>query len=164
MITVGNRTENVIFEEVEHILLPNEWNSCTLQVAALLVSLLIISLNGTIVNIILKQERKTFLDWMIVIDSHLCIGATLMHSWNTLETLLKHSWNTLEVLLRLFKHLPYFGWSDTPKWKLYCGRTDRVLLSLLKLNIAAEYWEKLRMTSRTKTKQPHYDGLRHYHN
>ena len=78
MITVGNRTENVIFEEVEHILLPNEWNSCTLQVAALLVSLLIISLNGTIVKIILKQERKTFLDWMIVIDSHLCIGATLL--------------------------------------------------------------------------------------
>ena len=77
MITVGNRTDNVIFEEVEHILLPNEWNSRTLQVAALLVSFLIISLNGTIVKIILKQERKTFLDWMIVIDSHLCIGATL---------------------------------------------------------------------------------------
>ena len=79
MITVGNKTENVItFEEVEHILGRDEWNSLTSwQIAAVMASLLIISLNGTIVKIILKQERKTFLDWMIVIDSHLCIGATL---------------------------------------------------------------------------------------
>ena len=78
MITVGNITENVIVEEVEHILEREEWSSLTRwQVAAVLASLLIVSLNGTIVKIILKQERKTFLDWMIVIDSHLCIGATL---------------------------------------------------------------------------------------
>ena len=94
-----------------------------------------------------------------------CTLETLLKcSWNTLETLLKHSWNTLETLLKPFKHLSYFGWSDAPKWKLYCGRTDGVLLSLLKLSIAAEYWEILRTTSRTKSKQPHYDGLRHHHN
>ena len=78
MITVGNKTEYVLVEKVEHILEQDEWNSLTRwQVAAVSASLLIVSLNGSIVKIILKQERKTFLDWMIVIDSHLCIGATL---------------------------------------------------------------------------------------
>ena len=77
IITVGNRTEYLRFKEVEHVLVRNEWSSLSLQVASLLVCLLIISLNGSIVKIILKQERKTFLDWMIVIDSHLCIGTIL---------------------------------------------------------------------------------------
>ena len=77
MITVGNRTEYLRLREKELILVRNEWSSLSMQVATVLVCLLIISLNGTIVKIIMKQERKTFLDWMIVIDSHLCIGTIL---------------------------------------------------------------------------------------
>ena len=77
IITVGNRTEYLKFREVELILVRNEWSSLSLQVASVLVCFLVISLNGTIVKIIMKQERKTFLDWMIVIDSHLCIVTIL---------------------------------------------------------------------------------------
>ena len=74
IITVGKISENLILEDIEHALLTEEWISVTLQVASLFVSLLIILLNGTIVKMILKQEKKTFLDWMVVIDSHLCIS------------------------------------------------------------------------------------------
>ena len=77
IIIVGNISENLTLEEFEHALLTDEWISVTLQVASLLVSLLIILLNGTIVKMILKQEKKTFLDWMVVLDSHLCIGIIL---------------------------------------------------------------------------------------
>ena len=77
IITVGNRTEYLRLGEVEHIFVRNEWSSLSLQVASVLVCFLIISLNGTIVKIIMKQERKTFLDWMIVIDSGLCISTIL---------------------------------------------------------------------------------------
>ena len=77
LITVENKTEYLRFGDVERILVRNEWSSLSLQVASVLVCLLIISLNGTILKIIMRQERKTFLDWMIVIDSHLCIVTIL---------------------------------------------------------------------------------------
>ena len=83
MITVGNKTENLTFEEVEHFL--GNWRDerhtprqiLFLQVTAILVSSLIFFLNGAIMKTILKQEKKTFLDWMIVIDSCLCISSII---------------------------------------------------------------------------------------
>ena len=77
MIRVGNGTETVWFQEVEHVLVTREWDSVTLRAAACLVALLILVLNGSILKFILKQTTKTFLDWMIVIDSCLCLGHIL---------------------------------------------------------------------------------------
>ena len=76
MTIIVGRLSDLILEDVdhEHALLTDEWISVALQVASVLVSLLIILLNGTIMKMILKQERKTFLDWMVVIESHFCMG------------------------------------------------------------------------------------------
>ena len=84
MITVGNKTENLTFGEVEHFL-GGIWRDerdtprqiLFLQITAILVSSLIFFLNGTIMKTIQMQEKKTFLDWMIVIDSCLCISSII---------------------------------------------------------------------------------------
>ena len=73
MITVGNKTETLKFKVIEHYLGRSDWDSATLQVAACFVSVLVFSLNGSIVKFILLQKRKTFLDWIIVIDLCLCL-------------------------------------------------------------------------------------------
>ena len=74
MIFLENKTETIIFEEIERYLEKNEWDSLSLQLAAFFVSLLVIFLNGSMVKFILKQKRKTFLDWIIMIDLCLCLG------------------------------------------------------------------------------------------
>ena len=71
MFTVGNKT--IKCEVIEHYLGKSDWDSATLQVAACFVSLLVFSLNGSIVKFILLQKRKTFLDWIIVIDVWVCL-------------------------------------------------------------------------------------------
>ena len=84
MISVGNKTENLSFEEVEHFL-GGIWRDerdtprqiLTLQIVVIFVSSLIFFLNGTIMKTILMQEKKTFLDWMIVIDSCFCISSII---------------------------------------------------------------------------------------
>ena len=84
MITVENTTDNLTFEEIEHFL-GGIWRderdtlgqTVTLQFAAIFVSSLIFFLNGAIMKIILMQERHTFLDWMIVIDSCLSISSII---------------------------------------------------------------------------------------
>ena len=74
MIYFENKTETIEFEEIERYLDNDEWDSLPLQLAAFIVSLLVILLNGSMVKFILKQKRKTFLDWVIVIDLCLCLG------------------------------------------------------------------------------------------
>ena len=74
MIAFGNnKTDTLKFEKIEHYLSGSEWDSVTLQVAAYFVSLLVFSLNGSLVKFILLQKRKTFLDWIIVTDLCLCL-------------------------------------------------------------------------------------------
>ena len=74
MIFLENINKTLRFEKIERYLDNDEWDSLPLQLTAFFVSLLVILLNGSMVKFILKQKRKTFLDWVIVIDLCLCLG------------------------------------------------------------------------------------------
>ena len=76
MVTLylGNKTNTIRLEDIEHYLTYNEWDSMTLQIATYFVILFMTLFNGSILKFMLEQKKKTFLDWIIVIDLSLCLG------------------------------------------------------------------------------------------
>ena len=102
MIYPENKTETIIFDEIERYLEKNEWDSLSLQLAAFFVSLLVIFLNGSMVKFILNQKRKTFLDWIIVIDLCLCLGYIIVLAMLVSNTCLNEVVCVIKIGLSFF--------------------------------------------------------------
>ena len=61
-------------ENIEHIFLDGvSFDNTIFLVASGLSCLTILTANGYLLHFIIKQPTKTFLDWMMVFDSILCI-------------------------------------------------------------------------------------------
>ena len=77
ILTTSNRSYEVLsFESIELFLMnekPSQFNSNLFLSACMFSSLLILINNGYLLYFLMKQLKKTFLDWMIVFDCTLCI-------------------------------------------------------------------------------------------
>ena len=72
-------SEEIQIGEIEHLFeanrgIINDLHSKIFVAAALVTFILIITTNGSLLQFIIKQPTKTFLDWMIVLDIILCFG------------------------------------------------------------------------------------------
>ena len=71
-----NATQTMYIEEIEHNILEHEHHGqdLTFMIIQLFSIIMILSTNGYLLHFINIQPSKTFLDWMIFIDSILCIS------------------------------------------------------------------------------------------
>ena len=72
-----NLIENLIIDQIEHVVHYDDTNLVNTQIfrACQLVSvMLILTTNGYLLQFIIKQPTKTFLDWMMILDISLCIS------------------------------------------------------------------------------------------
>ena len=72
-----NLIESLIIDQIEHVVHYDDTNLVNTQIfrACQLVSvLLILTTNGYLLQFIIKQPTKTFLDWMMILDISLCIS------------------------------------------------------------------------------------------
>ena len=75
-----NLTENLIIDQIEHVVHYDDKNLVNTHIfrACQLVSvMLILTTNGYLLQFIMKQPTKTFLDWMMILDTSLCISNIL---------------------------------------------------------------------------------------
>ena len=69
--------ENLIFEQIEHSVHYDDKNLVNTQIfmtGQLICVMLILATNGYLLQFIMKQPTKTFLDWMMILDTSLCIS------------------------------------------------------------------------------------------
>ena len=72
-----NLIERLIIDQIEHVVHYDDKNLVNTQIfrACQLVSvMLILTTNGYLLQFIMKQPTKTFLDWMMILDTSLCIS------------------------------------------------------------------------------------------
>ena len=67
-------SEQMQIVEIEHLLPENDNSSRIFLVAVMLTFVLIITTNGYLLYLMMKQKTKTFLDWMIILDIIFCFG------------------------------------------------------------------------------------------
>ena len=75
--SVSNLMENLIFEQIEHSVHYDDKNLVNTQIfmtGQLICVMLILATNGYLLQFIMKQPTKTFLDWMMILDTSLCIS------------------------------------------------------------------------------------------
>ena len=75
--SVSNLIENLFFDQIEHVVHYDDKDLLNTQIfraGQLICVMLILTTNGYLLQFIMKQPTKTFLDWMIVLDTSLCIS------------------------------------------------------------------------------------------
>ena len=91
-------------ENIEHIFLDGvSFDNTIFLVASGLSCLTILTANGYLLHFIIKQPTKTFLDWMMVFDSILCICNVV-----TIAYIVDEEYFEIGKNLNLCYFLPYF--------------------------------------------------------
>ena len=75
--SVSNLLENLVFDQIEHYVHYDDQNLVNTQIiraGQLICVMLILTTNGYLLQFIMKQPTKTFLDWMMILDTSLCIS------------------------------------------------------------------------------------------
>ena len=73
--TLLERSEKLIVDTLEHEFVDSGDDSMMflIKLAQWLTCFLILGTNGTMINFIMKQVSKTFLDWLVLFDCWLCL-------------------------------------------------------------------------------------------
>ena len=102
MLNISITLESVTFINIEHA-----FSKCSQDPTILLVSLigyiLILTTNISLIKFILNQSTKTFLDWMMVFDSILCLCNII-----TIAYIVDEEYFEIGKNLNLCYFLPYF--------------------------------------------------------
>ena len=74
----NDKVENVVFDDIEHLFVDHsaddDLDANIYLSISLIVYILIITTNGNLLYFFINQPNKTFLDWMMVCDTLLCIS------------------------------------------------------------------------------------------
>ena len=74
----NDKVENVVFDDIEHLFVDHsaddDLDANIYLSISLIVYILIITTNGILLYFFINQPNKTFLDWMMVCDTLLCIS------------------------------------------------------------------------------------------
>ena len=95
-------SENINFTNIEHVF-SNSRNDPTILLVSFVGCILILSTNSYLTKFILNQSSKTFLDWMMVFDSFLCICNII-----TIAYIIDEEYFKIGKNLNLCYFLPYF--------------------------------------------------------
>ena len=82
--SVTNLMKNLIIDQIEHVVHHDDKNLLNTQifrVCQLICMLLILTTNGYLLKFIMKQPTKTFLDWLMIFDTILCISNIITIIW-----------------------------------------------------------------------------------
>ena len=93
---------NINFTNIEHVF-SNSRKDPTLLIVSFVGYILILSTNSYLIKFILNQSTKTFLDWMMVFDSFLCICNII-----TIVYIIDEEYFKIVKNLNLCYFLPYF--------------------------------------------------------
>ena len=76
-LSIHNSPENIIFDLIEHYVHPEAkdlLNSKIFTGGQIISIMMILVTNGYLLKFIMSQPTKTFLDWLVVLDTSLCIS------------------------------------------------------------------------------------------